>query len=95
MNTKFHVEGAAAPPASELAGLISLEEISSRYPRLFAGVESVRWYLRSHRPGLLAEGALLVISGKLMLVPAKFEEYVIKAGQEAAKRRAAVQEAPK
>lgn len=85
MNTATHKP--EAPPASQLAGLLTINDVPEHYPRIFQGVESVRWYLRNHRGGLEEAGALLIIRGKIHLVPDRFEPYVLSAGKEAAKRQ--------
>lgn len=81
---------APPPDATSLAALLTLAQVPDKYPALFPTVEAVRWYLRDHRDGLQDAGALLVIRGRLRVVPRPFEEYVLRAGQEqAAKRRLA------
>ena len=85
MDTHAHPE---APPASLLAGLLPVGRIPERYPHIFPSEESFRWYLREHRAGLETAGALLIIRGRLNIAPEPLERYVLKAGQEAAKRRA-------
>lgn len=89
MNTVIHQEP-EAPSASPLAGLLTLGQVPDKYPQVFPSVESVRWYLREHREGLEDAGALLVIRGRLNIVPGPFESYVLRAGQAAAKRRSSV-----
>lgn len=86
MNPATHYDP-EAPSASPLAGLLTLGQVPDKYPHVFPSVESVRWYLREHREGLEEAGALLVIRGRINIVPAPFEEYVLRAGQAAAKRR--------
>lgn len=75
--------------ASPLAGLLTISGIPSKYPDIFPGIESVRWYLREHRAGLEEAEALSMIRNRLYINADRFEQYVVRAGQQAAKRRAA------
>lgn len=65
---------------SPLAGLLKAEEYQQRTSNLFPGIESLRWYIRQHRPALTADGALLYIAGRLWINPPKFDGYVLAAG---------------
>lgn len=86
MNTEHQHEHREAPPASQLAGLQLFTAVPDRYPHLFPSIEAARWYLREHRAGLYEAGALLMHRGRLMFLPAAFEQYVLQAGRNAAKR---------
>jgi len=87
-----HQTTSEAPPpdTTALSALLALGQVPERYPKLFPSVESLRWYMREHREGLVEAGALHVIRGRTYIAPGPFEAYVLRAGQEqAAKRRLA------
>lgn len=49
-------------------------------------VQSVAWYVRSHREQLAEAGALIYVAGRLRYHPELFQRYVAETGRTAAKR---------
>lgn len=75
-----------------LRELVSLEDYQQANARVFPSIESMRWYVRQHRNGLLACGALLFIGGRNWVSPMAFDRYAVDVGQRAARLRAAGKE---
>lgn len=70
--------------ASAVSALVSLLEFQEQRQRLFPSQGSLQWYLRSHKPGLVDAGALLMHAGKWWVSPAHFDQYILSAGAKAA-----------
>lgn len=85
MNVVNQQESAGRSPFADLQ---TVEEYAERSRRLFPAAESLRWYMRTHRAGLEACGALLRIQARLWIRPKRFDAYVLKEGAAAMKREA-------
>lgn len=62
----------------------ALEDYRRDRLHLFPSPESLRWYLRIHRPLLSQAGALLKLRGRFFIHAENFDGYVIEAAQSAA-----------
>lgn len=60
-----------------------------RAPRshLWEAKSSFEWYVRKHKPELIEEGALLLHAGRWHVRADRFDAYVLKAAERAAKAR--------
>lgn len=72
--------------AKRVDGLCTLEVYREARGNLFPSTESLRWFVRSNRAALVAAGALLMITGRWMADPSRFDATVVKIGQRAARR---------
>ncbi len=74
---------------SEIEGLVTLADYQSRRPHLFPSKTSLEWYTRQHRQQLVDDGALLLIAGRRMANPPKFDDSIMRIGQREAQGAAA------
>lgn len=72
-----------------LLALVSLSEYREGRQRVFPSNGSLQWYLRQHKAGLVAAGALLLIAGRWQVAPDSFDAYVIRIGASDAKAQPA------
>lgn len=80
----------SAPPGSPLQDLQLPEEYIAPRARLFPGIESIRWYIRRHRPALTEARAIVFHAGRWWIDPQRFDTYVVEAGAREGQRRLAV-----
>lgn len=73
-------------PAEQVDGLCTLDAYHDTRGHLFPSMESLRWFVRKNRAALVAAGALLMITGRWMADPSRFDAAVVKIGQRAARR---------
>lgn len=72
---------------SEVLELLTPAEYRAARQRIFPSGGSLEWYVRQHRPALIAAGALLMIAGRWQICVSKFDAYVLQAGAQAAQRQ--------
>ena len=75
--------------SSPLAGLMRLEEYQQQRQQFFPGLESVRWFMRANRAGLVESGGLAYIAGRLWVRADRFDAFVMQTGEKAAAEREA------
>lgn len=63
-----------------------LQEYREARQRQFQSESSVDWFCRKHRDRLVSAGALLKISGRTWVHPARFDQVVIEEGSAAMSR---------
>lgn len=63
--------------SSPLSKLVNTEGYQRRNPHVFAGPESVKWYIRKNREALATAGALLNIAGRHWIDADKFDVCVL------------------
>lgn len=72
---------------SEVQELLTPAEYRAARQRIFPSEGSLDWYVRQHRPALIAAGALLMIAGRWKICATKFDACVLEAGAQAAQRQ--------
>jgi hypothetical protein len=75
---------------SELADLLTLDEYRARNERVFPSNASLSWFIRSHREGLVAAQAILVLNRRLLIEPMRFDAAVLAIGYQTASDRSAM-----
>ena len=75
-----------APP--DVAALTPTARYAQERRHLFPSDESIRWFLRQHKPELVEAGALLMVAGRWMADPSRFDAKVIEIGRRLAQRAA-------
>jgi hypothetical protein len=72
---------------SPISGLLQLSTYREQRQHVFPSQSSLDWFLRKHREALIAHGALLLLAGRWFAAADRFDDYMLLAGTEAAKRR--------
>lgn len=85
-NPKRSTRDAATAPQSALRLLQTREEYRAARANIFQTKGGLEWYMKLHREALAAAGATLIISQRQLIDPARFDEFVIKAGRELSAR---------
>lgn len=76
-----------------LSVLLKLAAYRDQRQHIFPSPGALEWFVRRHRAGLVNAGALVMLTGQWHAHEAKFDDYVLWAGQEAAQRHSATSEA--
>lgn len=79
--------------ATPLDALSKLSSYRARREKFFPSDSSLQWYMRQHRMDLIACGAIVRQRGQWYVHEQRFDEYVLIAAMEDAKRFAARQAA--
>lgn len=69
--------------------LAPLSEYRAQRQHIFPSQPSLDWYLRKNRPGLVENGAMLLLAGRWFVNAERFDAYLLQAGTEAAKAHTA------
>lgn len=69
---------------SSAANLLPLLDYWVGRQNLLPSRGSLQWYVRTHRPELVKAGALLMVGGRYIVDPGKFDAYIVAAGAKAA-----------
>jgi hypothetical protein len=69
-----------------MADMVKLAAYRLAREHLFASEGSLTWFIRKHRAQLIECGALLIHVGQWYANAERFDNYVLQAGQAAAKR---------
>lgn len=72
-----------------LAALRRLSEYGELRRNIFQSETALQWFVRRHRAGLVAAGALTMLTGHWFADAEKFDAFVLQAGADAASRQAA------
>lgn len=73
-------------PSARVEQFCHLDAYQGSRGHLFPSIESLRWFVRVNRQNLVQAGALLMIAGRWMVDPARFDAEVVRVGQRAAGR---------
>lgn len=74
-----------AQPTS-LDALRRLPEYGAQRRNVFQSESALQWFVRRHRSELVSAGALTMLSRQWYADPARFDEFILKAGAAAARR---------
>jgi hypothetical protein len=66
--------------SGQLEEALRFEDYAAQRPAVFASVDSLRWFVRRHRPALIDAGALTRPTGAWLVLPAAFDQVVAKVG---------------
>lgn len=72
---------------SEVAGLQTQAQYQEGRKHLFPAAQSLEWFIRNHRAGLVECGAILLLINRRWIDPKRFDTYLVKAGRESAAQR--------
>ena len=75
--------------ASPLEGLVPLATCFAQLPHIFPAKASGDWFVRQNKAELVRAGALVMLAGRWMASPQKFDAAVLQIGMRAAERAAA------
>lgn len=75
----------SAPAMQEPLQLVQMRDYQRQRHQIFPSLDSLRWFIRSHRAELVDRGALLMPTGTTLICPGPFDAVVVEVG----KRRAA------
>ena len=64
----------------DTASLLRDEEVAKQYP----SEQSLKWFVRKNRDQLAADGALILVTGRLRFHPERFKQSVVEIGARAA-----------
>lgn len=70
-----------------LSGLTTREEYQAERRTAFPSTTSLDWHIRRHKSVLLERGALVFLSGRLLVNPPRFDEVSLELGRQEAVRR--------
>lgn len=70
----------------DVASLTPTVRYAEERPHLFPSAESIRWFQRVHKHELIESGALLMVAGRWMADPRRFDAKVIEIGRRLARR---------
>jgi hypothetical protein len=65
---------------TDLATLQSVDCFQTTIPQIFPSLGAVRWFMRTHRTELIGNGALVIISRRVLIDPEKFQQVVYRVG---------------
>jgi hypothetical protein len=74
-----------------VAALIAPEKYLAERANVFPSLGSLQWYMRQRRAGLAQCGAMLMIGGRLLVHPGRFDAFVVEHGAVPAAVAGAVQ----
>jgi len=69
-----------------LAEFVDLPDLLPQVSHTFPSVESIRWFVRTHRERLARAGAMIAITGRLRFHPARFQQVAVEIGSTAAEK---------
>ncbi len=72
-----------------LCGLVSPDSYQAERKHVFPALQSLKWYIRNHKAGLVENGALVLVVKRHMIDKQAFDAYVVRAGRERAAERVA------
>jgi hypothetical protein len=72
---------------TQLPNLVTLAQYREARQQIFPSDTSLDWFLRKHRPYLVAVGGLLMIAGRWLVSPMEFDAYVLANGRSTAQAR--------
>ena len=75
--------------SADVQALVPLLEYQQSRAHLFPSLESLRWFIKTRKRQLVDAGALLDITRRHMILPARFDAVVMESGQQRAARKAA------
>jgi hypothetical protein len=79
------------PPSTmqlpDIENLIRLSDYHQFRQHIFPSATSLHWFLRKHKEHLVQHGALLMLNGRWLASPDKFDAYLAKVGTLAATRQ--------
>jgi hypothetical protein len=73
----------------DIENLIRLSEYHEFRHHIFPSATSLHWFLRNHKEALVRDGALLMLNGRWLASPDRFDAYLAKVGTLAANRQLA------
>jgi hypothetical protein len=71
----------------DIENLIRLSEYHEFRQHIFPSATSLHWFLRKHKEQLVQHGALLMLNGRWLASPDRFDAYLANAGATAAARQ--------
>ena len=75
--------------SESVQALVPLLAYQQSRAHLFPSLESIRWYVKRHREGLVDAGALLTVAGRVQVAPGPFDGCVLDFGKQDARKVAA------
>jgi hypothetical protein len=72
--------------ASAVIGLQLPEQYRAARPNVYPSLDAFRWFVRRHRDELVAAGALVAPTGRLLVHPEAFDRVVLSVGPRRAAR---------
>ena len=81
------IEAAAEHAAPLLSELSTREQYQADRQTAFPSATSLDWHIRRHKSVLLEKGALVFLSGRLLVNPPRFDAVTLELGRQEAVRR--------
>ena len=81
------VDTAAEQAVPALSALSTREQYQADRTTAFPSATSLEWHIRRHKRVLLERGALVFLSGRLLVNPSRFDEVSLELGRQEAVRR--------
>lgn len=72
----------ATPQGDILPSVVALEQYRQQRAHLFPTMNSLQWWMRSHRRQAIEAGALLLVRGRYHVNPEKFDACIVACGQQ-------------
>jgi hypothetical protein len=72
-----------------IQSLVPLLSYQKSREHIFPSEESARWQVRKHKAELIEAGALIIVAGRQMVVPERFDAAVFDIGRRLAAKKAA------
>lgn len=64
-----------------LADYVDLPQLLPIVRQTFPTADSVKWFVRRHRPELVTSGAMIALTGRLLFHPKRFSEMAVEIGR--------------